>query len=161
MAFYFDKTGKQIGQKTWRQLSMNPRYATLREFENDFLHVRAYWNGVIGNPHVPPDKRMLFRVEVTNIISKDGNDMPLAKPVRTLDPELSTNFATDQEAVNYYEHILVKEADCIWLPVDDRGTMRLDDTGNKIAPLEPMPEADTKIDEHGELPPSFDLRGSW
>lgn len=101
-------------------------FIVVREYENDSLFVRIVFDPQIRDPNIPRQDLKPFLLLVENIIAidKDGNKLESLEYIRIRDESLCQSFRTEKEAINSYEDILVRFADCEFFP-------RRDEFGNE------------------------------
>lgn len=158
MLAFVNKEGGSITQNAWIALQKNHTYRFFREFENDKIHVTCEWLGLQKNGKtVPKQHWKLYRLNVVNIVSTDGEGRPLDTPRRAPDPQATREFRSEQECIDAYEDILVRYADCEWLPssTGEHGRQFVE-KGNILVP--PPPDVP---DTRGMDEDIADLAGSW
>jgi hypothetical protein len=154
---YVSREGHRLQRVEWQRLRADNAYRTVRAFENDTIGVTAEWVGIGQNPQtVPPQHWKLYRLTVENIVRADAEGNPLPVPRRTVDPSLTRDFRTEQEAIDAYEDALVRFGGCEWLPAPDGATDPLFvEHGNKLQ------VGESKIDVRELADDVADLAGSW
>lgn len=153
-----DRRGVAINKVTWERHHADHSYRFFREFENEKIHVTCEWVGIARNAQtIPKQHWKLYRLNVVNIVSTDGEGRPLDAPRRAPDPQATREFRTEQEAIDAYEDILVRYADCEWLPssMGESGRQFVE-KGNILVP--PPPDVP---DTRGMDEDIADLAGSW
>lgn len=87
---------------------------------------------------VPRKHRELYLLNVTNIVTTDGEGRPLDVPRCTPDPTATREFRAAQEAPDAYEDPLVRY-DCEWLPsANGESGRQFVGKGNTLAPPPPV-----------------------
>jgi hypothetical protein len=158
MLAFVNRDGGSITQAAWVALQKNHAYRFFREFENEKIRVTCEWLGFQKNAKtIPKQHWKLYRLDVENIVTTDGEGRPLDAPRRSPDPQATREFRTEQEAIDAYEDILVRYADCEWLP-SSRGESgrQFVEKGNILVP--PPPDVP---DTRGMDEDIADLAGSW
>ncbi|MEZ2310802.1 hypothetical protein AB6809_29580 [Paraburkholderia sp. RCC_158] len=155
---FVSKEGHLLQQVEWQRLQKDPAYRFFREFENSRIHATCEWLGVQKNSKtIPRAHWKLYRLNVENIVTTDGEGRPLDAPRRTPDPQVSREFRTMQECIDAYEDLLVRYADCEWLPSSTgEGGRQFVEKGNILVP--PPPDA---VDTRGLDDDIAELAGSW
>jgi len=155
---FISKEGHPLQQVEWQRLQHDMSYRFVKEFENEKIHTTVEWLGVQRHSETVPRKHWkLYRLNVVNIVTTDGEGRPLAAPRRTPDPTATREFRTVQEALDAYEDLLVRYADCEWLPSSHGDTGRqFMEKGNFLTPLPP-----NQVDTRGMDQDIADLAGSW
>ncbi|MDP9155324.1 MAG: hypothetical protein M3O74_13850 [Pseudomonadota bacterium] len=153
-----DRKGVAINKATWERYNADHAYRFFKEFDNGKIHVTCEWIGIQRNADtVPRQHWKLFRLNVVNIVSTDGEGRPLPEPRRVADPTATRDFRTEKECVDAYEDILVRYAGCEWLPSSNgEDGRRFLEHGNVLVP--PPPDA---VDTRGLEKGVSDLAGSW
>ena len=155
---FVNKEGGSITQEAWVSLQKNYAYRFFREFENKRIHATCEWLGTQKNAKtIPRNHWKLYRLNVENIVTTDGEGRPLEAPRRTPDPQVTREFTTMQEAIDAYEDLLVRYADCEWLPsATGEGGRQFVEKGNILVPPPPdVPDTRGMDDDIAEL------AGSW
>jgi hypothetical protein len=155
---FISKEGHPLQQVEWQRLQQDRDYRFLKEFENERLAAEVEWLGIQRKAETVPRKHWkLYRLNVINIVTTDGEGRPLDVPRRTPDPTATREFRTVQEAIDAYEDILVRYADCEWLPSSNGESGRqFVEKGNTLVP--PPPD---QPDTRGMDQDIADLAGSW
>jgi hypothetical protein len=128
----FDQRGAPISREQFDRLILDEAYHMPRHYLNDKIEVILRWVGFVPDAaECPREYWKLFRVRVCNRVN--GNAIE--------DPVLSKNFATREDAENYYGDVLVEHTDSYWTPTGTREA--LIEVGNQFAPPPPpQPIAD-------------------
>ncbi|WP_175918306.1 hypothetical protein [Burkholderia pyrrocinia] len=155
---YMRRDRLPITAADWKNLRSDRKYTVVREFENERINVTAEWCGAIKNgTSIPQQHWKPFALFVTNIVTTNGEGRPLEKLLRTTDPTASREFRSEQELIDAYEDILVRYADCEWLPSSDgQGGRQFIERGNIL--ITPSPDA---VDTRGMEEEVADIAGSW
>lgn len=106
---YIDRDGEQISAHRWKDLRSDPRYCTIRGYDNGVYSVRVAWLGEIQKPNavrVEDWKPYVFAVGKRS-----------EKIADNIDPQPETRKCrTEQEAIEAYEDFLVRKCGCEWFP---------------------------------------------
>lgn len=123
---YVDTEGTAISKTRWHQLQADPQYRNLREFSNEKVTIVLYWSGSLTKEEFRSWRQLwpVYRLAVSNY-----NERGEAKPDPVMDGK---SFATREEAVAAYEHLLSQWTDCHY---KDDGTFV--EVGNDLAPPPP------------------------
>jgi hypothetical protein len=155
---FVNRNGVTIPGPTWEELQANHEYRYFRQFENEKIHASCEWLGLAKNVKTIPRKHWkLYRLNVENIVTTDGEGRPLGASRRSIDPQVTREFRTEQECIDAYEDLLVRYAGCEWLPSSTGETGRqFVEKGNVLVP--PSPDVP---DTRGMDKDIADLAGSW
>src|SRR5260370_1573400 len=155
---FISKEGHPLQAVEWQRLQKDPSYRYVKAFENGKILATVEWLGVQRKAETVPRKHWkLYRLNVTNIVTTDGEGRPLVVTRRTPDPTATREFRTVEEALEAYEDLLVRYADCEWLPsANGESGRQFVERGNTLVP--PPPD---QPDTRGMDQDIADLAGSW
>jgi hypothetical protein len=140
---YIDRKRQVISPELYDVLIADDTYRILRRFENDNLSVTLHWDGKIrSGVGLDPDQWKPFYLDAINILRTDvlGNAVQVT---RLRDDDLSDKYCTEQEAIDGYEHVLVTNGGCEWMPGHDEAgnrIQRLYEKGNIFAAGKDRPQ---------------------
>jgi hypothetical protein len=143
---YFTRGGARIDKNEWARNRADPSYCEVRAYDNGAVRVTLEWLGKITDyGNVYPMFHKLFKLHVANYTT-DGRLVP--DPV-----EQSRTFATEAEAVKFYEEFLTKWTES---GVDEFGDFQ--EADNSLTPP-PPPDPNRPSIEPDE--PELGGVGAW
>ena len=133
---YFDRNGQAINLAKWTAYAGNKEYCAVRTYQNESFQIAATWIGKMTNVRdVPREYWKLFKVEFSNIIVV--GERPGHKHLKFIaDPQLTSLFGTEKEALDYYFKLLT-ERGLLVIEEDYTGVVTVTEVGNiaKAAPI--------------------------
>jgi hypothetical protein len=155
---YINRQGGKISRAAWLAHRKDRDYVVIKEFENDRIFALIEWLGVGKNAeNVPQAHWKLYRLNVENIVTTDGEGRPLDAPRRSPDVMMTREFRTEKEALEAYEDLLVRFGGCEWLPSSSgEGGRQFVERDNVLLPPPPDVPDTRGMDEEIQ-----DIAGSW
>lgn len=149
-----DRQGRSINAQVWTRLRGDRDYTVIAEFENDKFGAYVEWLGIGENEKiVPREYWKLFKAHVYNIILSGDRPGSFVKK-KVPDPDLTSTFSNEKDAVAYYEGVLL-EAGLAEVEEDYEGNRVFAEKNNRLAKAKAEPDTLDKPHTTAEV------AGSW